>query len=206
MELIRILLAILLLSMFVGINGFVLVYIERKVAGHIQRRPGPFEVGPHGILQTVADAVKLVGKQLVTPAGVDRVIFWLAPLLAFFPVFVLFLPMPFGPILTTLKVDLGLLLILAFSGINVLAICLAGWSSSNKWSLLGAARAVSQCVAYEIPMLLALLAVLYVGKPGSRGDCQSPGALAVAVERHSAADCLYSFLHRCRCGDKPKSL
>jgi NADH-quinone oxidoreductase subunit H len=161
-ELIRILLAILLLSMFVGINGFVLVYIERKVAGHIQRRPGPFEVGPHGILQTVADAVKLVGKQLVTPAGVDRVIFWLAPLLAFFPVFVLFLPMPFGPILTTLKVDLGLLLILAFAGVNVLAICLAGWSSRNKWSLLGAARAVSQCVAYEIPMLLALLAVAFM--------------------------------------------
>ena len=162
MELIRIVLAILLLSAFVGINGFVLVYIERKVAGHIQRRPGPFEVGPHGILQTVADAVKLVGKQLFTPAGVDKVLFWLAPLLAFLPVFVLFLPMPFGPILTTLQVDLGLLLILAFAGVNVLAICLAGWSSRNKWSLLGAARAVSQCVAYEIPMLLALLAVVFM--------------------------------------------
>ena len=161
-ELIKIVVAILVLSAFVGINGFALVYIERKVAGHIQRRPGPFEVGPHGILQTVADAVKLVGKQLFTPAGVDRVIFWLAPLLAFFPVFVLFLPMPFGPILTTLEVDLGLLLILAFAGVNVLAICLAGWSSRNKWSLLGAARAVSQCVAYEIPMLLALLAIAFM--------------------------------------------
>jgi NADH-quinone oxidoreductase subunit H len=161
-ELIRIVLGILILSVFVGINGFALVYIERKVAGHVQRRPGPYEVGPHGVLQTVADAMKLMGKQLFMPIGVDSVLFWLAPLLAFLPVFVLFMPLPFGPILTTLEVDLGLLLILAFAGVNVLAICLAGWSSRNKWSLLGAARAVSQCVAYEIPMLLSLLAVAFV--------------------------------------------
>jgi NADH-quinone oxidoreductase subunit H len=161
-ELIKIVLGILILSVFVGINGFALVYIERKVAGHVQRRPGPFEVGPHGILQTVADALKLMGKQLIMPAGVDSILFWLAPLLAFLPVFVLFMPLPFGPILTTLDVDLGLLIILAFAGVNVLAICLAGWSSQNKWSLLGAARAVSQCVAYEIPMLLALLSIAFM--------------------------------------------
>jgi NADH-quinone oxidoreductase subunit H len=141
-ELVRLVLGILVFSIFVGINGFALIYVERKVAGHVQRRPGPFEVGPHGVLQTVADAIKLMG--------------------AFLPVFVLFLPLPFGPVLTTLEVDLGLLLILAFAGVNVLAICLAGWSSRNKWSLLGAARAVSQCVAYEIPMLLALLAVAFM--------------------------------------------
>ena len=162
MELIRIVLAILLLSVFVGINGSVLVYIERKVAGHVQRRPGPFEVGPHGILQMVVDPVKLLSKQLLTPAGADKIIFWLAPILSFLAVFVLFLPMPFGPILTALDVDLGLLLILAFAGINVLALCLAGWGSNNKWALLGAARAVSQCVAYEIPLLLALLAVAFM--------------------------------------------
>jgi NADH-quinone oxidoreductase subunit H len=161
-ELIRIVLGILILSVFVAVNGVALIYVERKVAGHVQRRPGPYEVGPHGVLQTIADAIKLMGKQLFMPTGIDRVLFWLAPLLAFLPVFVLFLPLPFGPILTTLDVDLGLLLILAFAGINVLAICLAGWSSRNKWSLLGAARAVSQCVAYEIPMLLSLLAVAFM--------------------------------------------
>ncbi len=160
-ELFSILLALGLLAGFVGLNGLVLVYLERKVAGHIQRRPGPFEVGPHGILQPLADAVKLVGKQLVTPRGADKWLFWTAPILSFAPVFVLFLPIPFGPILTAMELDLGLLLILAFAGINVLALCLAGWSSENKWSLIGASRAVSQSVAYEIPLLLAVLAIAF---------------------------------------------
>lgn len=160
-ELFTIVVALALLAGFVGLNGLVLVYLERKVAGHIQRRPGPFEVGPHGILQPIADAVKLVGKQLVTPRAADKWLFWTAPILSFAPVFVMFLPIPFSPILTAMELDLGLLLILAFAGINVLALCLAGWSSENKWSLLGAARAVSQSVAYEIPLLLAVLAIAF---------------------------------------------
>ena len=161
-ELIKIVVAIVALCVFIPVNALVLVYLERKVAGHVQRRPGPFEVGPHGILQTVADAVKLVGKQLFQPAGADKILFWLGAILAFFPVFVLFLPRPFGPILTTLDINLGLLVILAFAGVSVLSICLAGWSSNNKWSIIGAARGVAQCVAYEIPLLLALLAVAFM--------------------------------------------
>jgi NADH-quinone oxidoreductase subunit H len=161
-EIIRIVVGLIALCVFIPVNALILVYLERKVAGHVQRRPGPFEVGPHGILQTLADAVKLVGKQLIHPAGADKILFWLAAILAFAPIFVLFLPMPFGPILTTLDVNLGLLLILAFAGVTVLSICLAGWSSNNKWSLLGAARGVAQCVAYEIPLLLALLAVAFM--------------------------------------------
>jgi len=160
-ELTLLVVALVILFAFVLLNALVLVWVERKVAGHIQRRPGPFEVGPHGLLQTAADAMKLMGKHLFKPEGADALLFWLAPLLAFFPIFVIFLPMPFGPILTTQNVNIGLILVLAFSGINVLAICLAGWGSNNKWSLLGAARGVAQCVAYEIPMLLALLTVTF---------------------------------------------
>lgn len=160
-ELIRILITLGALAAFVGANGMLLVYLERKVAGHIQRRPGPFEVGPHGLLQPIVDAVKLVGKQLVSPEkGVGRLLFWAAPLVAFLPVFVSFLPIPFGPVLTGMDLDLGLLLILAFAGLNVLALCLAGWASNNKYSLLGAARAVSQAVAYEIPLLIAVLSIV----------------------------------------------
>ncbi len=162
-ELIKIVVGVVIIAAFVALSALILVYLERKVAGHVQRRPGPFEVGPHGILQTVADALKLVGKQLVQPAGADTVLFWLAPILAFLPIFLVFLPLPFGPVLTTLEVNLGLLLILAFAGLNVLAICVAGWGSNNKWSLLGAARGVAQAVAYEIPLLLALLAVVFAG-------------------------------------------
>ena len=161
-EVIRLLIGILAFSLFIGLNGVVLVWLERKMAGHFQRRPGPYEVGPHGLLQPLADALKLIGKQLFIPDGADKILYWAAPILGFMPVFLLFLPMPFGPLTTTLNVDLGLLMILAFSGINVLAVCLAGWSSRNKWSLLGAARAISQCVAYEIPMLLALLSVIFM--------------------------------------------
>ncbi|EPR35354.1 NAD(P)H-quinone oxidoreductase subunit 1 [Alkalidesulfovibrio alkalitolerans DSM 16529] len=159
--LVRLLVGLLALAAFVGLNATVLVYVERKVAGFIQRRPGPYEVGPHGILQTLADAVKLVGKQLSTPRGADFFLFWLAPIMAFLPVFVMFLPIPFGENLYALETNVGLLLILAYAGLNVLALCLAGWASANKWGLIGAARAVAQSVGYEIPLLLSLLAVCF---------------------------------------------
>jgi len=159
LELIHILIGLVAILAFIGVNGLVLVYVERKVAGFIQRRPGPFEVGPWGILQTLADAVKLMGKQLSSPSGGDRLLFWLAPMLAFAPLPLLFMTIPVGKNLVAFDANLGLILILAFSGLNVLALCFAGWGSYNKWSLLGAIRSVSQAVAYEIPMLLAVLAV-----------------------------------------------
>ena len=138
--------AVVAIAIFVAVSALLLVYLERKVAGHIQRRPGPFEVGPHGILQTMADALKLIGKQPFKPDGADSILFWLAPILAFAPALPLLLPIPFGPLLTGLEVNLGLVLILAFSGINVLALCMAGWGSNNKWALLGAARSVAKSV------------------------------------------------------------
>ncbi|MFW6243949.1 MAG: NADH-quinone oxidoreductase subunit NuoH [Desulfovibrionales bacterium] len=163
-ELIRIAVAIAAIAGFIGLNGLVLVYLERKVAGHIQRRPGPYEVGPHGILQPLADALKLVGKQLFMPDGADRLLFWMAPILSFAPVLVLFVVIPFDQNLVAVtgsNLDLGLLVILAFAGLNVLALCLAGWGSNNKYGLLGAARSVAQSVAYEVPLLLSLLAICF---------------------------------------------
>ncbi|MCU0598073.1 MAG: NADH-quinone oxidoreductase subunit NuoH [Desulfobacterales bacterium] len=158
-ELIRILIGLVAILVFIALNALILVYVERKVAGFIQRRPGPYEVGPWGILQTLVDAVKLMGKQLFSPTGGDRLLFWAAPLLAFAPLPLLFLSIPVGKNLVAYDANLGLILILAFSGLNVLALCLAGWGSYNKWSLLGAVRSVSQAVAYEIPLLLTVLAV-----------------------------------------------
>lgn len=157
----RLIVAMALTMAFVGALGLVMVYVERKVAGFIQRRPGPFEVGPHGILQSFADAGKLISKQLVSPMGADKLLFWMAPILSLGSAVVCILPIPFGPVLTGMEVNLGLILVLTFSGLNTLALCLAGWGSNNKYSLLGSARAVSQSVAYEIPLLLAVLSIAF---------------------------------------------
>lgn len=159
LDVLHLVVALVAIIAFVSANAIVLVYMERKVAGFVQRRPGPYEVGPQGLLQVFCDAVKLIGKQIVKPANADPVLFWLAPVLSFFPVLLLFLSIPFSPLLTGKEVDLGLLLILAFSGINVIAVLLAGYASHNKYGILGAARGVSQSVAYEIPLLLAVLAI-----------------------------------------------
>jgi len=143
-------------------NSLVMVWVERKVAGFIQRRPGPYEVGPHGLFQTLADTLKLLSKQMVVPGSSDRILFFLGPVLAMYPMFLAFLAIPFGPLLTGLEAELGVLLILACVGFEGLAVLIGGWASNNKFSLLGAARAVSQTVAYEIPLILAVLAVAFM--------------------------------------------
>jgi len=147
---------------WLGLNALVLVYCERKFAGHIQRRPGPFEVGPHGALQPLIDGLKLMSKQLLTPDNSDAILYWLAPILSMIPVLALFMPIPYGPTVMGMEVNLGLLLILAFSSFNGLAVILAGWASNNKWGVLGAARAVAQTVAYEIPLLLVVLSITFM--------------------------------------------
>ena len=158
---VHLVLALVAILIFISANAIVLVWMERKVAGFIQRRPGPFEVGPQGILQTVADAVKLLSKQILKPNMADPFLYWLGPILIFFAVPLLFMVIPFSPFFTGWEVDLGLLLILAFSGINVLSVLIAGWSSNNKYGLYGAARSVAQQVSFEIPLLLAVLAIAF---------------------------------------------
>jgi len=153
---------LLAIMTFIAVNALILVYLERKVAGFIQRRPGPYEVGPQGILQPVADGVKLLGKQIFTPKGADSKLYWLAPIISITPAIVCFVVIPFGPFLQVINSNVGLILILAFTGINVLAICVAGWTSQNKYSLIGAARDISQGVAYEIPLLLSILPLIFM--------------------------------------------
>ena len=148
------LVGLLIIAAIVPLNVAFLVLVERKVAGHIQLRPGPMEVGPHGILQTLIDAVKLLGKEMVTPQSTDKLIFFLAPIIVVAPAFVGFVPIPFSPMMQVKDVNVGILLIFAFSSISVISILMAGWSSNNKYSLIGAVRSVAQNVAYEIPLLL----------------------------------------------------
>jgi NADH-quinone oxidoreductase subunit H len=144
----------------VQVNALFLVWLERKVAAHIQLRIGPKEVGPFGILQTIVDGVKLVSKELITPRHVDKKLFMLAPVAIFLPVLVSFVVIPFSEKLQIRDLNVGLLVIFAFSTFNVLAILVGGWASNNKYSLLGAVRSVAQNVAYEIPLLLTVLSAL----------------------------------------------
>jgi NADH-quinone oxidoreductase subunit H len=144
----------------VQINTLFLVWLERKVSAHIQLRLGPMEVGPHGILQTIVDGIKLLGKELITPRHVDRKLYVLAPIVVFTGVLASLVVIPFSEQLQVRDLNVGVLLIFAFSAFNVLAILMGGWSANNKYSLLGAIRSVAQNVAYEIPMLLVVLNVL----------------------------------------------
>jgi NADH-quinone oxidoreductase subunit H len=168
---------LLILAAIVPLNVALLVLVERKVAGHIQLRPGPMEVGPHGILQTLIDAVKLLGKEMVTPQSTDKLLFFLAPIIIVVPAFVGFVPIPFSPMMQIREVNVGILLIFAFSSISVISILMAGWASNNKYSLIGAIRSVAQNVAYEIPLLLATMSVIIMTNTFKMGEivqAQSP--------------------------------
>jgi NADH-quinone oxidoreductase subunit H len=145
---------------FVGLNAAYLVWVERKGAGRFQRRPGPTEAGPAGLLQPIADALKLMSKQLIVPEGVDRTLFRLAPVLVMIPALVGLAVVPFSENLVARNINFGLLLVFALGSINVISVMLAGWSSRNKYSIIAAARVVSQNVAYEIPMLLVVITVI----------------------------------------------
>ncbi|MDP2861816.1 MAG: NADH-quinone oxidoreductase subunit NuoH [Desulfobacterales bacterium] len=159
-DLVAAVIGILIILVFVPLNSAFLVWVERKVAGHIQLRPGPMEVGPHGILQTLIDAVKLMSKEMITPKLADKFLFWLAPIVIIIPAIVCFVVIPFSPLMQVREMNVGILLIFSFSSLTVLSILMAGWASNNKYALIGAVRAVAQNVAYEIPLLLSTMSII----------------------------------------------
>jgi NADH-quinone oxidoreductase subunit H len=145
---------------FVVVNALILTWAERKVAGHMQRRIGPKEVGPYGLIQPIADALKLLGKEILTPRAVDKPLYYAAPMLIFIPVLVSFVVIPFDASLVVKDINVGILVILAFSSLSMFSILMAGWGSNNKYALMGAIRSIAQNIAYEIPLLLALLPII----------------------------------------------
>lgn len=146
-----------------------LIWLERKIAGHIQQRPGPMRVGWHGVLQPVADAIKLLTKEDHIPSDADRLLFKTAPVVALVPPFVVFVAIPFGEpvemfgtevMLALSNMNVGLLFILAISGIGVFGIILAGWASNSKYAVLGSLRSIAQMISYEIPMGFSVIGVV----------------------------------------------
>jgi NADH-quinone oxidoreductase subunit H len=161
---------VILVAVVPAIVGFVIVLAERRIMGFMQARLGPNRVGPKGLLQGVADLVKLVTKEDITPAQAEKAVHFLAPVLAVIPALTALAVIPFGPnvrigrIKTPLwvaaDVNIALLFLLAITSIGVYGVILGGWASNNKYSLLGGLRSAAQLVSYEVPMGLALVSVL----------------------------------------------
>ncbi len=149
----------LALFVFLAVTVLVLTWVERKVLARIQMRMGPMRVGFHGVFQPIADAIKLVIKEDILPSWADRRVYWLAPLAVFVPSFLLWVTIPLARDLVLANLDLGLFYITVFSVLSVMGLLMAGWGSANKYAVLGGLRAAGQLVSYEIPLIMALLAV-----------------------------------------------
>jgi NADH-quinone oxidoreductase subunit H len=144
---------------FLSLVTFALVWLERKYLGRLQQRLGPTRVGPFGLLQPVADAVKLLLKEDIVPAWADRVVFWVAPLIAFVPAFMVWVTVPFSRDLVLRNLDLGLLYVVAFSVVGITGLLVAGWGSANKYGVLGSLRSAAQLISYEIPLIVVALTI-----------------------------------------------
>lgn len=160
LTLINVIFAVIMAIAFAALNAAYLVWAERRGAGRIQRRPGPNINGPLGLLQPPLDGVKLMAKQLMIPGGTDRVLFVAAPVLSMFPAIMSFVTIPFSEHIVAHNMNVGLLMIFAFASTGSMALLFAGWSSRNKYGMMSAVRAVSQTVAYEIPMLITAITIV----------------------------------------------
>jgi NADH-quinone oxidoreductase subunit H len=150
-----------MLALFGFLSAFVLFLTlwERKVLARIQQRIGPQRAGPWGVLQPLADAVKIVAKEDVLPLWVDKGVYWLAPIAFFIPTFLVWLVIPFDKGWTLRNMDLGMLYITAFAVVAIAGLFMAGWGSANKYGFLGSLRAIAQLISYEIPIIVVTLTV-----------------------------------------------
>jgi NADH-quinone oxidoreductase subunit H len=171
------LLSAVIIATAVLLLTFLLIWAERKIVARFQDRVGPNRVGPFGVFQTVADLLKLVTKELITPTGADLIPYNLAPLITVMSVVGLWAVMPLAPTVLPADINVGVLYVISIGAIGTLGILLAGMSSNNKYALLGAFRTVALMVSYAVPMVLALLVpVLLSGSMGMQAivEAQRP--------------------------------
>jgi NADH-quinone oxidoreductase subunit H len=161
------------LALFPLVAGYITL-IERKVLADFQVRLGPMRVGPHGLLQPIADALKLLLKEDIIPSGADQTLFWLAPVISTFTALTAFAVLPFAKNLYVADVNVGLLVISAMSAVGILGIILGGWASNSHYPLLGGLRSAAQMVSYEVALAFALISgVMVAGTLSMQGIVQA---------------------------------
>ena len=144
------------------VGGWLLIgpWVERRLIAKFQIRQGPNRTGPFGLLQTLADALKLMQKEIIIPRGADRFLYFIPPVAVFIPAILGWAPIPWSPKMSYADLDVGVLFVIAISSLGVLAVFMAGWASNNHYSLLGAMRTIAMMISYEIPISVSLLAVV----------------------------------------------
>ncbi len=159
-----------ILLVFVGLSVAVIAmnWLERKILAHMQVRLGPMRVGPHGLLQPIADAIKLLLKEDIMPAEADGFVFWIAPFIVVLAAFTVFVVVPFGPTHAITDMNIGILFMLGVSSLSVLGIVMAGWASNSHYPLIGALRSSAQMVSYEVAMGLAVVSAILMTSLGSK--------------------------------------
>jgi len=145
---------------FVLITALVLIYMLRKVMGRMQFRMGPRHHGPHGVFQTVFDALKLLGKENIIPKDVDKWPYLWAPVLVFIPSLTIFALLPFADNIVATNIEISLIFVFAILGLSTISLVMAGWGSNNKYALLGGLRSAAQMMSYEIPLILSTVGVV----------------------------------------------
>jgi len=152
---------VIVVMVFVLVAPLGIGYMEHKVLAHMQARLGPMDAGRfHGWAQLIADGVKFVQKEDVVPRAADSLVFTLAPAVALVPYIAIFIVLPFGNTVWAENLDIGIFYVLAIGSVSVIGILMAGWASANKFALIGALRAAAQLIAYELPLVLAAVAVV----------------------------------------------
>jgi NADH-quinone oxidoreductase subunit H len=161
MTMLRVIIGVVVLAIIVLVNTVVVMYCERKWLGHMQARLGPMRTGYHGLLQPIADAIKLLGKEDLVPAGADRILFLIAPMLAFVPAILVYAAMPLEQF-AGMSFDVGIFFVFGIAALSPVGVLLAGWASSNKYSMIGGFRAAAQQISYEVPMILSTVGIVMV--------------------------------------------
>src|SRR5882757_7703216 len=160
-----------IMLVFAGLSVAVIAmnWLERKILAHMQVRLGPMRVGPHGLLQPIADAIKLLLKEDIMPAEADGFVFWMAPFIVVLAAFTVFVVVPFGPTHAVTDMNIGILFMLGVSSLSVLGIVMAGWASNSHYPLIGALRSSAQMVSYEVAMGLAVVSAILMTSLNAEG-------------------------------------